>query len=144
MEGALPAVESSDSTITTGSNSANPLGLTVLWPGTGTVVADVIFVHGLREHAINTWSNNSGSVCWPRDLLKNDLANVRVISWGYDSSIAKAFTFTSNESIFGHADNLLEDIAALRANEKVFTEFRATTIYTMIFGEGFFAGYRSY
>jgi hypothetical protein len=73
---------------------------------------DLIFVHGLRGSRLKTWS--SGDIVWPRDLLKDDLKNARVITWGYDASVANALAFASKESVFGHADTLLNDLARLR------------------------------
>ncbi|KAI9761267.1 MAG: hypothetical protein M1840_001991, partial [Geoglossum simile] len=80
---------------------------------------DVIFVHGLRGSSLGTWSK--GVVCWPRDLLKIDiqdaLYDARIITWGYDSSAANVFSYASKESIFGHAETLLEDLSRLRAGK---------------------------
>jgi protein SERAC1 len=73
---------------------------------------DLVFVHGLRGSRLKTWS--SGEVFWPRDLLRDDAKNARVITWGYDASVANGFTYASKESIFGHADTLLSDLARLR------------------------------
>ncbi|KAI1741243.1 hypothetical protein F4680DRAFT_416200 [Xylaria scruposa] len=73
---------------------------------------DLVFVHGLRGSRLKTWSRNG--VFWPRDLLKHDMKNARVITWGYDASVANAFTYASNESLFGHASTLLGDLARLR------------------------------
>lgn len=73
---------------------------------------DLVFVHGLRGSRLKTWS--SGEVFWPRDLLRDDAKNVRVVTWGYDASVANGFTYASKESIFGHADTLLSDLARLR------------------------------
>jgi pimeloyl-ACP methyl ester carboxylesterase len=82
---------------------------------------DIVFVHGLRGSSFGTWSKNG--VCWPRDLLKEDTKeaslDARVITWGYDASIANVFTYASQESIFGHAETLLGDLARLRIG-KVF------------------------
>lgn len=75
----------------------------------------IIFVHGLRGHALETWSK--GLVCWPRDFLKDDIPNARIITWGYDSSVADALKFASKESIFGHSETLLGDIAMLRRDK---------------------------
>lgn len=75
---------------------------------------DLVFVHGLRGSRIKTWSK--GDVCWPRDLLPKDISNVRVLTWGYDSSVANAFRYASKESIFGHADTLLNDLARVGQN----------------------------
>lgn len=75
-------------------------------------VADIVFVRGLRGDAIDTWSKDG--VCWPRDLLPQDLPYTRIITWGYDSTVANIKSFTSHNSIFGHAQNLLSDIARIR------------------------------
>ncbi|KAI9758975.1 MAG: hypothetical protein M1840_003619 [Geoglossum simile] len=80
---------------------------------------DVVFVHGLRGSSLGTWSK--GVVCWPRDLLKIDIQNAsydaRIITWGYDSSAANVFSYASKESIFGHAETLLEDLSRLRVGK---------------------------
>lgn len=90
------------------------IGPYVLYDGTGdsSTGVDIVFVHGLRGSAYRTWSK--GDICWPRDLLRNDIPRARVITWGYDSGVARFFTYASRESIFGHADTLLGDLARLR------------------------------
>jgi hypothetical protein len=80
--------------------------------GAGALGTDVVFVHGLHGTRLGTWSK--GNVCWPRDLLRYDLKDVRVIAWGYDASVANAFRPVIKESIFGHANTLLEELAQLR------------------------------
>jgi hypothetical protein len=80
---------------------------------------DLVFVHGLRGSALGTWSKDG--VCWPRDLLQEDLNNAsvpaRVITWGYDANVANAFTYASQESIFGHAETLLGDLSRLQGGK---------------------------
>jgi len=90
------------------------LGPDVLYDGTTdpTGGVDIVFVHGLRGSSRTTWSK--GDVCWPRDLLKDDIPESRVIAWGYDSSVAKVSTYASVESIYGHAGTLLVDLSFLR------------------------------
>ncbi len=56
-------------------------------------------------------------VCWPRDLLKNDIRNARIITWGYDSSVLNATKAASQASIFSHAENLLGDVARSRQTD---------------------------
>lgn len=53
-------------------------------------------------------------IFWPRDVLKDDVKNARVITWGYDANVANAFTYHSKEGIFSHAETLLSDLARLR------------------------------
>ncbi|KEZ43682.1 hypothetical protein SAPIO_CDS4299 [Scedosporium apiospermum] len=73
---------------------------------------DIVFVHGLRGSRINTWSKDN--VFWPEKLLREDLQNVRVITWGYDARIANAFRPASQDSLFGHSNTLLEDLSRLQ------------------------------
>lgn len=73
---------------------------------------DLVFVHGLRGSPLKTWSH--GDIFWPQHLLMDDLKNARVITWGYDASIINAFKPASKESLFGHAETLLNDLARLR------------------------------
>ena len=73
---------------------------------------DIVFVHGLRGDRIATWTRDG--VCWPRDLLREDLPGARVITWGYDSTVANLLKPASQESIYGHADTLLSDLSNLR------------------------------
>jgi len=87
--------------------------------GTAPVVADVVFVHGLCGDAERTWTK--GPVCWPRDLLAQQVSNVRLLSWNYDASVETWRTRASNNSLFGHAQDLLGDLErARRADEQVY------------------------
>lgn len=78
---------------------------------------DIVFVHGLRGSRIATWLQDD--VCWPRDLIKDDVKNGRIITWGYDARIASVFQYASKESIFGHANALLEDLARIREDKVI-------------------------
>jgi hypothetical protein len=88
------------------------MAMEILYGGAEPVVADIVFIHGLRGDPIQTWSQ--GDVCWPRDLLPSTLPNTRIMSWGYDSSIANLAGTSSQASIFGHSDGLLSDLARVR------------------------------
>lgn len=88
----------------------------------------ILFVHGLRGRRLNTWTKGSRS--WPRDILANVVAGksddsktsfllvfqVRTAiltvatQFGYDSSVVQLAAATSQNSVFGHAENLLLDL----------------------------------
>lgn len=98
-------------------------GITVLKSGTDPITADIVFVHGLFGDAISTWTKEA--TCWPRDLLHQDLPNSRIMTWGYSAVIAKMLSSkdTSILSIFGHAENLLNDLAMHRRGEVTVSAF---------------------
>lgn len=84
-------------------------GISVLHtPAQGRHEVDILFVHGLRGHRLNTWSK--GSCCWPRDILPEDMPQARVMTFGYDTSAVHLAAATSQNSIFGHVENLLVDL----------------------------------
>lgn len=87
------------------------MSMNVFYPGKpGEAAAlDIVFVHGLRGDSIRTWSH--AQVCWPRDLLKIDLDNVRIMSWAYDAQIANLKGSASQASVFGNAETLLSDLS---------------------------------
>ena len=78
-------------------------------PSTG---VDIIFIHGLGGSRVETWS--TGGCFWIKDFLSVDLKDVRIITWGYDANIANAFPPASSESIYGHAETLLNDLCRIR------------------------------
>jgi hypothetical protein len=71
-----------------------PLGLTTLFdPGPDTsVVADLIFVHGLNGGSQSTWCKGHNlSNFWPKEWLPYDEAfqDVRIHTFGYPSSVTR-------------------------------------------------------
>jgi len=87
--------------------------------GTAPIVADVVFVHGLCGDAVGTWTK--GLVCWPQDLLAQQVPNVRLLSWDYGASVDTWRTRASSNSLFGHAQDLLGDLERIRkADDQVY------------------------
>jgi hypothetical protein len=100
---------------------ATPVGPKVLTNTLGEkeCCLDIIFVHGLRGHRENTWTDTAANVFWPRDLLPEIMGTARVISWGYDANVANFLSAASQASVFGHAQTLLADLADQRLDVPV-------------------------
>src|SRR5579862_2366744 len=76
-----------------GSGSADdtrgPFGLTTVFSPHGSVVADLVFVHGLGGGSRSTWTKSlDASLFWPKEWLPRDVAfkDVRIHSFGYNSN----------------------------------------------------------
>ncbi|KAG9840443.1 hypothetical protein KCU98_g9245, partial [Aureobasidium melanogenum] len=87
-------------------------GLKVLVDRESQTALDIVFVHGLRGHRINTWSSNN--TCWPKDLLPEDIKDARILTFGYDAQVAGFLSTTSQASIFAHAEKLLDNLKNAR------------------------------
>lgn len=58
-----------------------------------------------------------GDIFWPLDLLPQDCANARILTWGYDSKVSHFFGGAVNQSnITAHARNLLHGLKRSRVN----------------------------
>ena len=54
-------------------------------------------------------------VFWPLDLLAEDCASSRILTWGYDSKVSHFFSGATNQSsITAHAKNLLHALKICR------------------------------
>lgn len=114
--------ESSQSESSSG-ETPSPTGCIVLADGGAKCNLDIVLVHGLRGHRIDTWTVKDQ--CWPRDFLKNDIKNARIISWGYDANIVNFFSNASQASLFGHGQTLLDQVAQ-RRTDSVSSRFLVT------------------
>lgn len=83
--------------------------------GKAPIVADIVFIHGLQGDDTGTWTKDQ--VCWPRDLLAEQLPDVRLLSWNYDASVANWRHHASSISLFGHTQDLLGDLGRMRKTE---------------------------
>jgi len=75
---------------------------------------DIVFVHGLTGSAFGTWFHKSTGVHWPRDLIKQDMPNTRVMTFGYDVDVARWWQHTAQDGISGYANDLLGKLARKR------------------------------
>ena len=79
--------------------------------------ANICFVHSLRGSRISTWTATNG-VFWPVDLLPKDIPDARIITWGYDASIAYFWSSPSKSKLDDYAKTLLGDMSTLREKTK--------------------------
>jgi len=93
---------------------SHPVGYEILYEGANPIMADIVFVHGLRGHRLNTWTKEG--ICWPKDLLPNEraLSNVRILSFGYDSRVVDFGGHASLISLFKHSITLLNGLCSER------------------------------
>ncbi|KAI9710445.1 MAG: hypothetical protein M1812_007413 [Candelaria pacifica] len=77
-------------------------------------VTDICFVHGLTGGWDSTWTAEDSHEPWPKTLLKQDISDVRILSWGYDADIVKLWNPASNNRVGNHAQNLIGDLARRR------------------------------
>ena len=97
-------------------------GVKVLYDGGMDVRVDIVFVHGLTGNAYDTWLHKDTMVHWPRDLVKQDIPDVRILSFGYDADIVNFWNPSSNSRLSNHAENMVGDL--VRKRERTETETR--------------------
>ena len=90
-------------------------GIRVLYDGRKACV-DIVFVHGLTGNAYNTWLHKETGIHWPRDLLGQDIPDIRVLSFGFDADIVRFFGkgSASNGRLSNHAENLVGSLVRER------------------------------
>lgn len=85
------------------------LGIKVLY-NPSPAVSDIVFVHGLTGSAFSTWFHKAGGKHWPRDLIKNDISNARIMTFGYDADVARFGEQSVQDRISGYARDLIETL----------------------------------
>lgn len=82
-----------------------------------TVYSSIVFVHGLTGNREQTWTTVGASRAWPESLLPPALPTARVLTFGYDASVADYRSVVSTNRIGNHAWNLLTSLAAHRETD---------------------------
>ncbi|KAK8132019.1 hypothetical protein PG999_000192 [Apiospora kogelbergensis] len=90
-------------------------GVTPLYEDAGGAHCDVVAVPGLASHAIGSWKAPAGNDLWLRDWLSNDIPNIRVLLYGYDTKLLKSNSRSSVEDL---GRRLLESLTAFRTSDK--------------------------
>ena len=105
------------------------------------VIADLVFIHGLQGHPRKTWQSSvtpqqhtlgrnpfkrwrgqqrakeEPGVFWPADLIPQDFPKLRVLTYGYDSKVTGYYaSSTSKNGIFDHGNSLLNALSRERTN----------------------------
>lgn len=76
----------------------------------------VIAVPGLASHAVGSWKASKNNDVWLRDWLPKDVPHIRVILYGYDTTLLKNDSKSSIEDL-GRA--FLESLETFRRNTNV-------------------------
>ena len=63
------------------------IGLFELWKAEASKTVDVVAVHGLQGDAFKTWECSNGTL-WLRDYLPEEVPSARIMTFGYDSTVA--------------------------------------------------------
>lgn len=71
---------------------------------------------GLASHALGSWKAPGGNDLWLRDWLSKDIPNIRVLLYGYDTTLLKSNSTSSIEDL---GRRFLESLTAFRTNDKV-------------------------
>jgi len=88
-------------------------GIKILY-NPSSAILDIVFVHGLTGSAFSTWFHEDSSKHWPRDLVKNDISDARVMTFGYDADVARFWGQAAQDGISGYANDLLGKLARKR------------------------------
>ena len=97
-------------------------GIKELYDGGTDASIDIVFVHGLTGNAYNTWLHKDTNTHWPSALLKQDISDARVLSFGYDADIVGFWDPASNSRLSNHAEKLVGALVWKR--ERTNTETR--------------------
>ena len=101
------------------------LGITTLYDGAvGKNAADILVVPGLGSHAFGSFKSTNSGEDWLRDYLPVALPNVRVLLYGYDTSLVNS---SAKESIIDLARRLVTSIHAHRRHGTV--KFSASDLH---------------
>ncbi|KAJ5132794.1 hypothetical protein N7448_006952 [Penicillium atrosanguineum] len=103
------------------SRPVKPFGLSQVYVPRGDPTVDIVFVHGLNGHPHDSWTSKpskteKGGCFWPVDLLPEILAPLRprILTYGYNASVAAFTDGASRDSIVSHAETLASNLAANR------------------------------
>lgn len=80
-------------------------------------ISSIVFVHGLTGHREKTWTAPDATESWPKTLIPTKIPNARVLTFGYDASVADWRSMVSESRVGNHAQNLLNALANFREDD---------------------------
>ena len=82
----------------------------------------VVFVHGLTGNRETTWTHKQTKTFWPQTLLGRDLANARILTFGYDADIIGVLKTAGSNTLRDHGKSLANDLALRRMKSRSVSE----------------------
>ncbi|KAF8533001.1 hypothetical protein BDD12DRAFT_785076, partial [Trichophaea hybrida] len=80
----------------------------------GEIVADIVAVTGLAGHAFGSWRDRGSRSMWLQDFLPQDFKNVRIMSYGYNSSLDS----DSNNGLLDFRRRLVQQLKNARNSDE--------------------------
>ena len=79
-------------------------------------ISSIVAVHGLNGHPFKTWTTHETNRFWlgDPDLLPSNLKRARILTYGYNASVAALLGKTSSDRIMQHAQTLVAELVADR------------------------------
>jgi hypothetical protein len=102
-------------------------GLTCVYqpPVPADAVVDIVFVHGLTGNAFTTWYHKESELHWPSGLLKEDIPNARIFTFGYDADVGSFWGGASQNRLTNHASNMIGDLVGERGDTETVSKIDA-------------------
>ena len=69
----------------------------------------------MTGNAYSTWLHEESGIHWPSQLLKEDIPDARILSYGYDADIVNLWDPASINRLSNHAETMVGDLVRHRA-----------------------------
>ena len=77
---------------------------------------DIVFIHGITGSSRGTWTyrRKGVEVFWSAELLRLDIPDARILTFGYDANVVNWTSAASANRLANHAENLLGGLSRFR------------------------------